>query len=127
MNIYAVSAFIMVLSLCLMVIKQIRSEYAVAASSVVCLILIGLAVTAIYPLMDYMTGLSLFDAQGENFRIVMKSVGVALLCSVACEICKDTGENALSYGVEIFCKCEIIAMSLPLITGILDLAREIMN
>ena len=54
----------------------------------------------------------------------MKSTGVALLCSLASEICKDTGENALSYGVELFCKCEIVAMSLPLITGILDLASK---
>ncbi len=124
MNVYAVSALIMALSLVLMVIKQIKSEYSVAASVVVCIILASLALSALYPLIDYITSLSLFDTQSEYFKIVMKSTGVALLCSLASEICKDTGENALSYGVELFCKCEIVAMSLPLITGILDLASK---
>ncbi len=127
MSAYAISALVMVLSLFFMVIKQIKGEYALAASSVICLILIGLAINLIYPIIDYITSLTLFGAQSEHFKIVMKSVGVALLCGVACEICKDSGENALAYGVEIFCKCEILAMSLPLLKEILDLAKEIME
>ena len=50
MNVYAVSALIMALSLVLMVIKQIKSEYSVAASVVVCIILASLALSALYPL-----------------------------------------------------------------------------
>jgi|GEM_PF-2333534 len=127
MNVYAVTALVVVFSVFLTIFRQFKSDIAAAASSVVCLLLVALSLTAVFPLVDYISGMSVISEYGEYFSIIMKSVGTAIICTTASEICRDSGENALSYGVETFCKCEIVAMSLPMIRSILELAEEIMS
>ena len=127
MNIYAITAFVVVLAVFLSVFKQIKQDFALAAATVICIVLVALSLTAVFPLVDYISSLTVINEYGEYFSIIMKSVGTAIICTTASEICKDSGEGALSFGIETFCKCEIVAMSLPMIKSILELAEEVMN
>jgi len=127
MNSYIITVLVIIFAGFLTVLKRFRVDFAFAASTLICLTLVGISVNAIYPLIDYISSLELVGNYGEYFGIVLKSVGISIICTVAAEICKDAGEGALAYGIETFCKCEIIAASLPLIKRILELAEEIMK
>lgn len=127
MNIYLTTALVTVAALILTALKNFRTDITFAASAFICLSLIGVSVSAVFPIVDYISSLELVGRYSEYFGIILKSVGASVICTAAAEICRDSGQGALAYGVETFCKCEIIAMSLPLIRSVLELAEEIMR
>ena len=127
MNAYVVTAVVVILSVFLTVFRNVKGDFSLVASCVVCLILVAISLTSIFPLIDYISGLEIINGYESYFSVILKSVGTAVICTTASEICKDTGQGALAFGVETFCKCEIVAMSLPMIKGVLELAKEIMT
>lgn len=58
--------------------------------------------------------------------ILYKALGICLLCRFAEEICKEAGQGALAGGVAFFCKAAVLALCLPLLTGLLALLQEVM-
>ncbi len=127
MNALTLNAFIIVFCFCLAVIKQIKPEYSALAGAFVAIVISALALKNVYPLIEYSKPFFLDNGNDEYIKTVMKALAVAGLSSLASEICRDAGQNSLAYGVEMFCKCEIIAMSMPLIIKILEMAKELLS
>lgn len=72
--------------------------------------------------LNRLTGLS-----GELIGILLKAAGVSLLCEIACSICEDAGEAALSKGARICGSVTILYLSLPLLQSVLDLIEEMLR
>lgn len=58
---------------------------------------------------------------------LLKAVGIALVGQIAMRLCKDAGENALSYVVELAARVGILAVSLPLIMKIMEFLEELVH
>lgn len=127
MNIFALTACLLILTVCLSVVKHIRPEYALAAGALIALTVVGMSLGKLAPLLDYLMNFDFIEENAEYIKCSLKALGVALVCSVASEICRDFGESALAFGVELFAKCEILALTLPMIVRILDIAKDIMK
>ncbi len=56
---------------------------------------------------------------------IVKIIGISYLVSIAAELCKDAGENAIAAKIELGGKLIILAMSVPVISRLLSLVREI--
>lgn len=63
----------------------------------------------------------------EVVTILLKAVGVAVVGQIASRLCKDAGESALSYTVELAAKVGVLAVSLPLISKTLQFFEELVN
>lgn len=71
---------------------------------------------------------SFADSLGDAYSsigIVLKVVGVAYICEFAASALKDAGENAIAKKVELGGKIVIIALTLPLMTGFIELVMQI--
>ena len=127
MNVYALTAGVLIIALILSVIKQIKSEYAVIASVLIAIGVVVFSLEKLSPIYEYLTSLDIVSENKEYIACAVKALGVSLLCSLASEICHDVGENTLAFGIELFGKCEILALCFPLIIKILDITKEIMG
>ena len=127
MNVYALTAGVLLIAVILSVIKQIKSEYAVIASVLLAIGIVVLSLEKITPMFEYLENIDIIAENKEYIVSALKAVGVALLCSLASEICRELGENSLAFGIELFGKCEILALCFPLILKILDITKEIMG
>ena len=58
--------------------------------------------------------------------ILLKITGIAFITEFAVSICSDAGEKAIASKIEIGSKVIIIAMSIPIITSLLELVIEIL-
>ena len=58
--------------------------------------------------------------------ILLKITGIAIIAEFAVSICSDAGEKAIASKIEIGSKVIIIAMSIPIITSLLELVIEIL-
>lgn len=61
----------------------------------------------------------------EVALILLKAVGITVIGQLAAALYKDAGESALAYTVQLASKVCVLAVSLPLLTGLLTLCSEL--
>ncbi len=118
----AISAVIMII-----IIKQYKPEFAVYISLIASALILFL-------LMDKLTGIisllnnlaNKMNGSQEFLKILIKITGIAFLTEFAVSICKDSGEGAIGAKVDIGGKVIIIAMSIPIISSMLETLLEIL-
>ena len=62
--------------------------------------------------------------QGE-YTVLMKALGIGVVCQFTAELCRDAGETVLASRVEFFAKIEILLLSVPLLQKLLAFAGEL--
>ena len=110
---------------CLMILRQGKSEYAVLVSSASCLLMMAGALRLLTPVLQYVNGLTSQGGLGEYTGTVIKAVGIGMLTQTTSDICRDAGENAAAAKLELLGKAEILLLSLPLVKALLMAASEI--
>lgn len=59
-------------------------------------------------------------------ELLLKITGIAFLAEFAVSVCKDAGEGAIASKIEIGSKIIIIAMSIPIISSLLEIILKIL-
>lgn len=100
-------------------------EYSVLlVIAVVCVVLL----TVFDSLFTSITRLkNLFSQTGNTgiyFTTALKSLGISYLTSFSADMCRDYGLSALAQSAEIAGKTMIFALSIPLVTSVLDAALK---
>lgn len=54
-------------------------------------------------------------------KLLIKVLGICIITQFVCEICKDSGENALASQIEFAGKIIVVALMLPLLKSIISL------
>ena len=74
--------------------------------------------------------ISRFDGYSEitgYWGTMLRALGIALLCRICSDVCRDCGEGTIAGGVETAGKITILALSLPMIEDILICAEELLS
>lgn len=58
---------------------------------------------------------------------MVRAVGLAFLCKICADICRDCGENGLAGGVESAGKIGILLLALPMVRELLETASEFLE
>ena len=58
--------------------------------------------------------------------ILLKITGIAFLTEFAVSICRDSGESAIASKIDLGGKAIVIAMSIPIISALLELIIKIL-
>lgn len=109
------------------VIKQLKSDFAIPVRLASSLILLGGVLAVGIPLFEYIKRLVSGSALSEYSGILMKAFGIAILTHITAEICRDCGEGSAASYVELAGKIEIMLLSLPLVMSVLETAAEILK
>ena len=60
-------------------------------------------------------------------RVLIKTLGIALLTKICSDICRDCGEGTLASGVELCGKIAILLLCIPMIGELMDYAKKILG
>ena len=63
----------------------------------------------------------------EYGSVLMKALGIAAVCGVGGEVCRDLGEGSVASALELAGKIEIVALALPIAADLLALARGLIS
>lgn len=116
-----ISMFIIIL------LKQYRPEYAIQASIIAGVIILGIVIFKLSTVVELMEVLS--NKMGVNsqfFLILIKITGIAYLSEFASNICRDSGETAVASKVELASKILIISMSIPIFVTLIETMANIL-
>lgn len=109
------------------IVKQMRADLAITVRLAGSVVLLGAVVAMSTPVYSYLSALISSTATERFAGVLIKVLGVALVTHLGAEICRDCGESGIATSVELAGKCEILLLSLPLISSILSSAAEILN
>ncbi len=108
------------------VVKRSSREHALLLAAVTAVLLLLAALEGTAPLFRELEGLSA-AFPGECFPVMLKAVGITIAGQLAAQLCKDAGESALAYAVELAAKAAVLAAASPLLLQLFDTIGEILR
>lgn len=102
-------------------LKNIRPEYAILVEiigGVIIFFLVLTKIASIYGLLQELSQKIKFDSL--YFKILMKVVGISYIAEFGISICKDAGQSAISSKVELGAKILILIVSFPVLNVLLE-------
>ena len=109
------------------ILKQYRPEYAIYVSIVAGVLILILTMEKFSGIINLLKSISEKTYINKQFLgILLKITGIAIITEFAVSICSDAGEKAIASKIEIGSKVIIIAMSIPIITSLLEVIIEIL-
>lgn len=127
-DILKVSAVALVGLVALLVLRQIRPEWATLLRLGVTVILVGMLLAMVATVVDFATQIGGESEllSGGMWQMLLKVLGITVITEVAAGICRDVGESGIASWVETAGRLEILILSLPLITEILTMVKELL-
>ncbi|MBS5726151.1 MAG: hypothetical protein KHW59_10335 [Clostridiales bacterium] len=119
---------IAVLGLCaVLILREKNTVFAVLCGGATVLVIAlylleGGALTAVQTIADAAAE----SAFSEYAAILLKALGIAYISAFTAELCKSAGEGMLASAAVLAGKGELILLSLPLISRLLEIAAELL-
>ena len=111
----------------IVILKQYKPEFAIYVSMIAGVLILVLSIQNLSGIINLLQSLANKTYINKSFlSILLKITGIAFITEFAVSICSDAGEKAIASKIEIGSKVIIIAMSIPIITSLLELVIEIL-
>ena len=111
----------------IILLKQYRPEFTIYISLLSGVLILVLVMDKLSGIINLLQSLASKASVNSTFLVLLiKITGIAFLSEFAVSICKDSGESAIASKIEIGSKIIIIAMSIPIISSLLEIILKIL-
>jgi len=111
----------------ILVIRQEKPELAVQVSVAAGLIIFVLITWKVVEVLNVLERLAVrADLNMVFLGTLLRILGIAYIAEFGTQICKDAGESALAFKVEMAGKVMILILAVPIITTILDTVSRLL-
>jgi len=125
-NCFSVAVFCVASALLAVLLRQYSREQAMMTALGSCgAVLLAFAVMA-EPMIAEIGGI--FEQAGisESYiSLIFKAVAICFVTQLTCEICRDSGENAIASAAELWGRGAMTFMSLPVVRALVELITNI--
>lgn len=128
MNIFAAAALGIVGTLLAVMIKNTRPELAIPVSLATCILILLYTVRGLGNVFAQFA--DIIEKSGINekyFEIAVKACVIAYITRFSSELCKDAGEGAIAVKLEMAGKVSIVILSMPVISGFINVISELLD
>lgn len=111
----------------IIIIKGYRPEFAIYISLIAGVLIFSLIFGKISGIIEMINNLANKSWVNKEFLgLLIKITGIAILTEFAVSICKDSGESAIASKIDIGGKVTIIAISIPIISSLLETVIKVL-
>ncbi len=126
MEILKMSAFALMAVVIIVLIKQEKKEIGVIISICAAVVLSVYAIVQLNDIVNLLFDLiSNVGVNAKYLEIILKVVGIAYIVELTKDVCVDSGETALGAKVEMTGKIVMVAMTIPIITGVVEVINKL--
>ena len=86
------------------VMRGLKSDFVGIAGIATCILLLGFAVGAMYPILGYIEKITENSDFSVYIETIVKAMGIAVVAESAADICRDFGESAIGARLEFAAK-----------------------
>lgn len=128
MNIIEIAVIALLAAFCSLALKKYAPETAALLVIAAGILIFVTVLSKISPVIDQIN-LLISDAGMDStyIPILVKTLGICLICQFTSDSCKDAGQASLASKVELASKVAVMITALPLFTNILHTAVGLMN
>lgn len=120
-----VSFFCLCSAILAIILKRYCQEQSMLTSLAGCIIVISAFAAVVGPVVTEIYGIfSEAGIESDYAALIMKAAAICFITQITCEICKDSGENALASAIELWCRGALTVMALPMVKTILEAIKE---
>lgn len=112
----------LVISLCVVLIKQIKPELSFAvliSGSIIMLSMIFQYFASVFGVLDTIINTTGIDQ--ELFQIIIKIIGIGYIIEFGAGLCNDTGNSSIGDKMVLGGKILILVISLPVVTSLFEI------
>lgn len=121
MDIIVISVLALVITALIIIIKELKADFAVLLSIAFSAVLFIYLIDPISKTITAFAGIAERSGiSSDIFSAVLKVAGISFVAEFAASACSDAGQTAIASKVEAAGKIIIITLALPIITSMLD-------
>jgi len=110
-----------------MTVKQYKPEFTLYISILAGVLILSLLLPKLEGIVQLLQNLSKKASINNQFLVLLlKMTGITFLTEFAVSVCKDSGESAIASKIELGGKVILIAMSIPIISSLLEMILKIL-
>jgi stage III sporulation protein AD len=68
-----------------------------------------------------------FSGADEYMSVMLRALGICVLCRVCSDVCRDCGESTLASTVESAGKITMVLLAMPIVKQIIEYARQLLD
>lgn len=111
----------------IVILRQYKPDFVIYVSLIAGILILFMVLDKLSGIIDLLTSLSQKASMNSEFLIILlKITGIAFLTEFAESICKDSGESAIANKIDLGGKILIIAISVPIISALLELVIKLL-
>ena len=127
MEILKISAFALIATIVIVLIKQEKKEIGVTISIFAAVLIAVYGIVKLEDIVNLTFDLSKnAGVNAKYLEIILKVVGIAYIIELTKDVCVDSGETALAGKVEMAGKILIVSSTLPIISGIVEVINKLL-
>ena len=106
-------------------LKVLKSEYSLYLSVAVMLLIFFYSAGRLGGILSVMEQIQTYFPVNEIYvRTLLEIVGVSYIAEFASHVCRDAGYGAVGSQIEIFGKLTVLAVSMPILTALLETLND---
>lgn len=111
----------------IVIMKQYKPDFVIYVSLIAGTIIIFMLLDKLSGIISLLSNLANKASMNSEFLLILlKITGIAFLTEFAVSICKDSGESAIASKIDLGGKILIIAVSIPIISALLELVIKLL-
>ena len=127
MSIFSLAGVALLGAMLILFLRELRPTFIPPVRLGATIVLLGASLALYAPVITRIEALFSQTGAGEYMDVVLRALGIALICELTALFCRDLGEGTLAEGIELFGKLEILVLSLPLLDKVLEMAKELLK
>ncbi|MDD4699581.1 MAG: SpoIIIAC/SpoIIIAD family protein [Oscillospiraceae bacterium] len=128
MELSSIIAVALISAMLILFLKEYRPEYAVLTAISAGCVIFGMVLLQVIPTIGELNSLlRQANVNTSYFAVAFKALGICYLTQFASDICRDFGQTSLAGKVDLAGKVMIVAISLPLLSGIIKVALSLVG
>ncbi len=125
-NCFSVAVFCICLAIFAVLLRQHCHEQSLMIALAACVVVVGGFMLFLAPLVsDVQNIFSQAGLSDSYISLIFKAAAVCFITQITCEICRDSGENAIASAAEMWGRGAVTFMSLPVLKALLERINEI--
>lgn len=108
-----------------LILKKDKPDMALALGIATGVIIFGMAIMQLGVVIDFLKQLvAQLPIDAQFFARMLKMLGIAYIAEFSASICKDSGYSAVAAEIELFAKVAIVALSIPVLTYLVQIMGD---
>ncbi|NCC87223.1 MAG: hypothetical protein EOM05_05080 [Clostridia bacterium] len=128
MYILKIASTAIILTILCLVVKQYKPEYAVIMQIGSFGVIAFFIMSSLGELLGMAKDIAnISQVNIEFMALLVKALGVAIVTQIATEICNDSSNRTMAFGVELAGRIIILSMCIPMIKAVAEIATQIIK